>query len=149
MLKEFPSGEKINKVETEEIRRVDLSEVEFSFCDDETIVGIYEKRLEELRDKDTWIKKNEEKLVTQKDRIEEAIKNGLIKDGKIETIREALLENEERGLEKIISIKNKVEAFAEDLKKDVSERLGKFLPDWQAKGLKINFTINEQADFCG
>jgi len=127
---------------------IDLSNLSVFFCDNELLNSYYEKKLAEIEDEDKWIEDNRDNLLREKNKITQAVKDGIISDGEPETIWKFRVKKLEDLKDKLISIKNEAEDRLSEIKKEIALRLGKFLPDWKLKEANVNFTINEKADYC-
>ncbi len=128
--------------------KIDLDLLSFNFCPDSEADNYYDKKLEELEDKDRWIERNKNELLENKDRIAKAIENGLIADEKSETIWQFQIDRVKQEKEKIVQIKKELNEKIDQIKDGVVKKLSKLLPDWKPDKIIINFTINENADFC-
>lgn len=127
---------------------IDLSDLEVVFCDDDFITSYYQHKQSEFEDKDRWIEENKESISQDEKRIAKAIEDGRIPDGNPETIWKYKHERINREMEKALAIKKELEGRKEEMNAEVSKRLAMFLPDWKAESATVNFTMNEDADFC-
>lgn len=141
--------EKIELANTPEKEKiVNLSELSFNFCSDSFIAEHFNKKITAIENKDLWIEKNKAKLVTHKDEVNFLIKNGLIEDDDIETIRLFKLNKYKESERKMLNIKKDLEGKVEYIKKSVANKLKIYLPQWNSPKINVIFTLNKKADFC-
>lgn len=127
---------------------IDISNLSYDFCDEALINTYYEQKLLKIADKDKWLEENQENLTQSKDRIAEAIQDGLIADDNPETIWQFQLDRMKDGKDKIVGIRIELERKIEQIKIDVAKRLSEFLPNWKSEKAIVTFTMNDKADFC-
>lgn len=140
----------IEKQGTEPIKEglIDLTALSFDFCTEDSVRDFYDKKLQELEDKEKWLDKNKERLEQNKQKIAQAVEDGLIPDDQPETIWQFKIDKTKEGRERVIEIKNELEGRVDEIKGEVAKRVGKFLPDWSPDKAKIIFEMNEMANFC-
>lgn len=147
----FMNSEISNNIEKPESKReglINLDALSFEFCDNNLIHNFYDVKLQELEDKAKWLEDNKAQLEQNKEKIAKAVEYGLIVDFQPETIWQFQIDKAKDGQEKVITIKGELENLIDEIKDEVAKKLGKFLPDWSPDKAKIDFTMNERADFC-
>jgi len=138
----------IQETEIQKESAIDLSALNFDFCDDNDIENYYSHKLSEVEDKEKWIRENRERLSQNKPKIKKVVEGGLILNDRPETIWQFQYDKAKEGVEKSLFIKKELEGKVENIKKLVAEKLDEFLPNWISNKTTISFTINEGADFC-
>lgn len=133
--------------ETKKENAVNLSGLAFGFSDDDFLRKYYDSKLEELVDRDKWLEANRGRLAEKSQEIEKAVADGLIADSRPETIRQFQLEKTRKSSERVLAVREELSRRAEEMKAKVAEKLGNVLPPWVLEKARVNFTINENADF--
>jgi len=127
---------------------IDLSLVEFNFCDEEKIKDDFAVEIGELENKEKWLNSNKNWLHKNKDKIAELIKTGMLSDNDPESIRKMKLKGARKRLERVLFVKKELEKNIDVIKSEVINKLTKFLSNWTPDKISIDFTLNKNADFC-
>lgn len=135
-----------NKIEAADA--VDLSNLKIGFWNEQKITEHYKNKLEEIGNINKWLEKNKLDIERNKDAITLAVEQGLIKDNSMKSVHEFGIKKLKFEQKKAIEIKNILETKSPEILKEVSNRLGKFLPGWKFEWAKIEFVINESSDYC-
>ncbi len=127
---------------------IDLSNLTSTFASDAEIEAFFDQKSLDLKDKDSWIEKNLEFIIKGKDEISKAVSDGLIADGKPETIWKYKIKQAKEGRDKAIRTRDSIRGNVEIIKEEVAKRLSHYLPSWVAGKSMVNFTITDKADYC-
>ncbi len=137
----------IPETESKKESLIDLKALSFNFCSEDFLHSFYNRKLQQLENKEKWLAEYGKQIEENKKALNEAVQKGLIRDSEPETIRNFQIDREKEKQKRVMEIISTIQNHADEIKDDVAQSLSKFLPDW-SPAMEIMFTINKKADFC-
>ncbi len=126
-------------------QKIDLSGVNFEFIGDKEIREYFKRKLSD--DFEAWFEDKKDKFEKSKESIAEFVKNGIIPDGKPETIYAYEKNQILKTSEDIFLSKEKIKNNLETIIDEVRKKLEKYIDNWKPKDLKVKVTIDESTNF--